>query len=98
MALFLVKIYIKNYIKNNFKILKQGGIGCGEGYPSWYTKVAYYRDWIDCVIENSILYDNNQKKVEETCKEKTSVKATCVKKADLIVQCTNVDANVESYC
>merc|ERR1712233_186343 len=75
-----------------------GGIGCGEGYPSWYTKVAYYKDWIDCVIENSILYDNNQKKVEETCKEKTSVKATCVKSTDLIVQCTDADANDFKKC
>merc|ERR1712110_1096277 len=23
-----------------------GGLGCGEGYPGWYTKVAFHKDWI----------------------------------------------------
>ena len=26
-----------------------GGVGCGHGVPSWFTKVSFYRDWIKLV-------------------------------------------------
>ena len=49
--------------------------------------MAYYKEWIDCVIESSALLNNNQKKVEEKCKEKAGLKATSSKKEDMIVPC-----------
>ena len=52
--------------------LVSGGIACGDGFPSWYTSVSFYKDWISCIIEKSIQYDNNQKKVEEKCLRKAS--------------------------
>jgi len=48
-----------------------GGIGCGDGFPSWYTRVSFYKDWISCIIEKSLQFDNNQKKVEDVCSRKT---------------------------
>ena len=30
-----------------------GGIGCGEDIPGWYTKVAIFADWIQCIVEKS---------------------------------------------
>ena len=30
-----------------------GGVGCGRGVPSWYSKVSHYYPWIDCVIQTS---------------------------------------------
>ena len=28
-----------------------GGIGCGKGYPGWYTNVSFHTRWIKCIIE-----------------------------------------------
>ena len=53
-----------------------GGIKCGYGFPSFYTKVSYYRDWIDCIIDKSIEFNNNQGKVEEACKSKAKKRST----------------------
>merc|ERR1712227_535409 len=75
-----------------------GGIGCGEGYPSWYTKVAYYKNWIDCVIEKSSMLNNNHKKVEEACKGEVSAKATCVSKDDLVVPCDGYGSKDYNKC
>ena len=30
-----------------------GGIGCGKGIPGWYTKVAFFSNWIQCIVEKS---------------------------------------------
>ena len=46
-----------------------GGIGCGQGYPGWYTKVASYVEWISCVMEKNVEFEYNYKKVEEACKK-----------------------------
>jgi len=75
-----------------------GGIGCGEGYPSWYTKVAFYKNWIDCVIEKSSMLNNNHKKVEEECKGEVSAKATCVSKDDLVVPCDGYGSKDYNKC
>ena len=69
-----------------------------SGYPSWYTKVAYYKYWINCVIEKSAIYNNNQKKVEEECKGRASFKASCVNQENLIVQCDGLDAVEYKQC
>lgn len=28
------------------------GVPCGQGYPDVHTRVAYFRTWIDSIIEN----------------------------------------------
>jgi len=44
-----------------------GGISCGRGFPGWYTKVSFYKNWITCIIEMSSIHNGNHKKVEEEC-------------------------------
>jgi len=44
-----------------------GGIDCGKGFPGWYTRVEYFKDWIQCIIDQSIRFDNVYYKVEEVC-------------------------------
>jgi len=44
-----------------------GGIDCGKGFPGWYTRVEYFKDWIRCIIDQSIRFDNVYYKVEEVC-------------------------------
>merc|ERR1712080_580031 len=43
-----------------------GGLGCGNGYPNWYTRVSFYRDWIGCVLDAS-------RKVPQQAKEEVEV-------------------------
>ncbi len=40
-----------------------GGLGCGKNTPSWYTKVAPYRAWINCVMKQ-VKKGNSKEKVE----------------------------------
>jgi len=61
-----------------------GGIGCGKGYPGWYTKVAFHTLWIKCIIERSVLYENNFDKVSTACKKFVSKKKKCPTNDDLI--------------
>jgi len=44
-----------------------GGISCGRGFPGWYTKVSFYKNWITCIIEMNSIHNGNHKKVEEEC-------------------------------
>merc|ERR1711953_899672 len=44
-----------------------GGIDCGKGYPGWYTRVEYYKEWIQCIIDKSIQFNNNYDKVHTNC-------------------------------
>merc|ERR1712059_94059 len=46
-----------------------GGIDCGEGYPGWYTRVLFFKLWIQCIIDQSVRFNNDQRKVEEECKK-----------------------------
>jgi len=48
-----------------------GSIGCGGGIPTWYTKVEYYAEWIECIIENAALLTSKDK-VQEACRSKAS--------------------------
>ena len=38
--------------------------------------MSYYRDWIDCIIDMSVKFNNNQKKVERACKGRAKKKST----------------------
>lgn len=44
-----------------------GGLGCGKGFPGWYTNVSFHKEWIKCIIEMSLLHKNNKQKVELAC-------------------------------
>ena len=46
-----------------------GGIDCGKGYPGWYTRVEYYKTWIQCIIDKSLQFNNNIEKVETACSQ-----------------------------
>ena len=61
-----------------------GGIGCGRGIPGWYTKVSFHINWIRCIIDKSVQFNNNQNRVVEACKDEIQSEPTCVKEADLV--------------
>ena len=62
-----------------------GGIGCGLGIPAWYTKVSFHSEWIRCIIYQSALFNNNQKKVVEACMYTVKPEPTCVERSELVV-------------
>ena len=66
-----------------------GGLGCGQGYPGWYTKVAFYKDWISCIIDMSFQFDNNKQKVEEACNKRARRSERCAKPETEIKSCKN---------
>ena len=61
-----------------------GGIGCGRGIPGWYTKVSFHTKWIRCIIDKSLQFRNNQRKVEEACQSYVKSEPACVNRNDLI--------------
>ena len=62
-----------------------GGIGCGKGVPGWYTKVAFFYPWIDCIIQTSKDNKGNRNKVEEKCnKLAQELVPPCVSTDDLL--------------
>ena len=61
-----------------------GGAGCGQGVPGWYSKVSFHINWISCIIDKSVQFNNNQKKVVEACKDTVQSEPTCVKEKDLV--------------
>jgi len=78
-----------------------GGIGCGLGIPAWYTKVSFHIKWIRCIIYQSALFDNNQKKVVEACKNTVLPKPTCVEETDLVFgveEFENIENNTHELC
>ena len=52
-------------------------MGCGEGFPGWNTKVAFYEDWINCIIEMSDILNDNKEKVEEACQARIPEEINC---------------------
>ena len=64
-----------------------GGLGCGQGYPGWYTKVAFYKDWISCIIDMSLQFDNNKQRVEEACDKRARKSERCAKPETEILSC-----------
>jgi len=73
-----------------------GGIGCGKGYPGWYTKVSFHSKWIKCIIDRSALYGNNYEKVQAACKGSVEKKPACATNDDLIFgDLRSIDSDVE---
>jgi len=54
-----------------------GGLGCGQGYPGWYTKVAFHKNWISCIIDMSLQFGNNREKVEKVCNKSAKRSERC---------------------
>jgi len=44
-----------------------GGVDCGLGYPGWFTNVVFFQSWIQCIINQSLYFNNVQNKVKEAC-------------------------------
>ena len=63
-----------------------GGIGCGDGVPGWYTKISFHMDWIRCIVDKSVQFNNNQKEVLEACMDTVQSEPTCVKAKELVVK------------
>ena len=53
--------------------------------PGWYTKVAFFYPWIDCIIQTSKDNKGNRNKVEEKCnKLAQELVPPCVSTDDLL--------------
>ena len=62
-----------------------GGVGCGKGVPSWYSKVSHYYPWIDCVIQTSRDNKGNVDIVREKCdKVALDLVPPCISPEDLL--------------
>ena len=46
-----------------------GGVDCGKGIPSWYTRTYSYNKWIWCMLENDRILDRS---IEDECKGEAS--------------------------
>ena len=66
-----------------------GGLGCGQGFPGWYTKVEYYKDWINCIIESSLRFNNNKEEVENECKRRAAPPPTCFASNEDVADCAS---------
>jgi len=57
-----------------------GGVGCGKGYPGWYTRVDFFASWIQCIIQTSrttLGQGKSQKEVEASCEARIEKPKTC---------------------
>ena len=78
-----------------------GGAGCGQGVPGWYSKVSFHIKWIRCIIDKSVQFNNNQKKVAEACKNMVQPEPTCVAETDLVFgveEFENIENNTHELC
>ena len=76
-----------------------GGYGCALGNPGWYTDVKFYSVWIRCIIDRSLIYGNNKKKVEKVCLPRdTKLGPTCFRKEDLIFGSEDTDLPEDALC
>jgi len=55
-----------------------GSLACNSNLPEWFTNVAYYRDWITCIIESAKGSKRSKEEVLDMCqiyvKEETEEK------------------------
>ena len=49
-----------------------GGYGCALGNPGWYTVVKFHSRWIKCIVDRSLLHNNNYNKVQKDCRDLVS--------------------------
>jgi len=47
--------------------LVSGGLQCGEGRPGWNTRVAFHRQWLNCIMDRYILFKGNYEMTNEFC-------------------------------
>ena len=45
-----------------------GGIDCYKGVPGWYTRVESFTHWIRCIVDQSVNFANEYKKVTDACR------------------------------
>ena len=45
-----------------------GGIDCYKGVPGWYTRVESFTTWIRCIVDQSVNFGNEYKKVTDACR------------------------------
>ena len=64
-----------------------GGLGCGLGYPGWYTKVAFHKDWISCIMDMSLQFGNNRENVEEVCNKRARKSKRCASPETELPRC-----------
>ena len=75
-----------------------GGIGCGTGVPSWYTKVSFFRSWIDCVISTALETGGVRAQVEEKCnKVAESLVPDCLDTNDLMFDLDSLNTIDDSF-
>jgi len=62
-----------------------GGIGCGKGYPGWYTKVAFHSEWVQCIVKTSKTI-TKKVDIEKSCVDSTTKPKKCqeIESEDLI--------------
>ena len=47
----------ENGIKKLIGIVS-GGVGCGQGYPGWFTNISHYIPWLECM--NDVIQNNKR--------------------------------------
>ena len=51
--------------------------------------MAFYKDWISCIIDMSLQFGNNQQMVEEVCNKRARRSKRCAKPDTEIKSCRN---------
>jgi len=49
--------------------LVSGSINCNSPMPEWFTRVAYFREWILCIINNAKGNRLSKTQIEDKCKK-----------------------------
>jgi len=76
-----------------------GGISCGKSYPGWYTRVAFFKSWIQCIIDQSLRLNNVEDKVKEACKSVVEPEPVCEDVVDQgLFDLRNIGLNSNEVC
>ena len=75
-----------------------GGVGCGDGVPSWYSRVNFHLDWIKCIVQKSAELQYNQQLVEEVCRSEAQPQPACVNEKELIFGAQNLNQADYKLC
>merc|ERR1712025_900513 len=63
-----------------------GGIGCGKGYPGWYTKVAFHSEWVQCIVE-----------AQKTISKKEDIMRSCDDAITKPKKCQEIDPDEQIF-